>query len=467
MHRKIRVGRYTSSLLLMAVGVLLIVDVLQNTEYMLQLLVWWPVIFVLWGLEYLIFFGVYYRKEGKSDNGRRFRPDLKGIISALVVAASVFIVTQQNHYMYLWNRVSLNLTSASMDFSQAKENRYDMGGVLVPVTMQTSDLVVESVNGDITLIRRPVSNIEVRGTLWVDQAPAAQADKIAQASSLASTDGKTIQIRPEVQPYGASSKRQPRMNMLITVPEDRRFNMQIRTSNGNITLNGVDAIDSIRLESGNGNLVVTDAIGNVKGSTLNGQVKLHRITGDVDMRTNRGDMQAGDIEGAVSLYTVVGDIQLARSKGDITTDTQNGDINVLDSTAKLNANSLNGAIKVNSEQVGGDWKIYSAVGDIALDLPSNGDFQLEGSSSYGNLQSEFPFKIDSKSISGQNGTGKYVINVEGNSNLMIKRLLIPTLPGLDESGKPIVPGISEGSPDSSEASVTDTSTETSDNTTAR
>ncbi|ASR45982.1 protein liaG [Paenibacillus kribbensis] len=467
MHRKTRVGRYTSSLLLMAVGVLLILDVLQNTEYMLQLLVWWPVIFVLWGLEYLIFFGVYYRIEGKSDNGRRFRPDLKGIISALVVAASVFIVTQQNHYMYLWNRVSLNLTSASMDFSQAKENRYDMGGVLVPVTMQTSDLVVESVNGDITLIRRPVSNIEVHGTLWVDQAPAAQADKIAQASSLTSTDGKTIQIRPEVQPYGASSKRQPRMNLLITVPEDRRFNMQIRTSNGNITLNGVDAIDSIRLESGNGNLIVNDAIGNVKGSTLNGQVKLHRITGDVDMRTNRGDMQAGGIEGAVSLYTVVGDIQLARSKGDITTDTQNGDINVLDSTAKLNANSLNGAIKVNSKQVGGDWKIYSAVGDIVLDLPSNGDFQLEGSSSYGNLQSEFPFKIDSKSISGQNGTGKYVINVEGNSNLMIKRILMPMLPGLNESGKPTVPGIAEGSSDGSEASITDTSTETSGNTTAR
>ncbi|KZE67447.1 protein liaG [Paenibacillus jamilae] len=456
MHRKIRVGRYTASLLLMAVGILLIVDVLQNTEYMLQLLVWWPVIFVLWGLEYLIFFGVYYRKEGKPDNGRRFRPDLKGILSALVVTASVFIVTQQNHYMYLWNRVSLNLTSASMDFSQAKENRYDMGGVLIPVTMQTSDVVVDSVNGDITLIRRPVSNIEVRGTLWVDQAPAAEADKIAQASSLTSTDGKTIQIRPEAQSYGASSKRQPRMNMLITVPEDRRFNMQIRTSNGNITLNGIDAIDSIRLESGNGNLIVNDAIGNVKGVTLNGQIRLHRITGDVDVRTNRGDMQAGDIEGAVSLHTMVGNIQVARSEGDITADTQNGDMNILNSKAKLNASSLNGAIKVHSEQVGGDWKIYSAVGDIVLDLPSNGDFQLEGSSSYGNLQSDFPFKIDSKSISGQNGDGKYVINVEGNSNLTIKKLLIPSLPDLNDSGESTAPDTSGNSLDEREAPMTDT-----------
>ncbi|NEU25675.1 DUF4097 domain-containing protein [Paenibacillus polymyxa] len=456
MHRKIRVGRYTASLLLMAVGILLIVDVLQNTEYMLQLLVWWPVIFVLWGLEYLIFFGVYYRKEGKPDNGRRFRPDLKGILSALVVTASVFIVTQQNHYMYLWNRVSLNLTSASMDFSQAKENRYDMGGVLIPVTMQTSDVVVDSVNGDITLIRRPVSNIEVRGTLWVDQAPAAEADKIAQASSLTSTDGKTIQIRPEVQSYGVSSKRQPRMNMLITVPEDRRFNMQIRTSNGNITLNGIDAIDSIRLESGNGNLIVNDAIGNVKGVTLNGQIRLHRITGDVDVRTNRGDMQAGDIEGAVSLHTMVGNIQVARSEGDITADTQNGDMNILNSKAKLNASSLNGAIKVHSEQVGGDWKIYSAVGDIVLDLPSNGDFQLEGSSSYGNLQSDFPFKIDSKSISGQNGDGKYVINVEGNSNLTIKKLLIPSLPDLNDSGESTAPDTSGNSLDERAAPMTDT-----------
>lgn len=73
MHRKIRVGRYTSSLLLMAVGILLIVDVFQNTEYMLQLLVWWPVIFVLWGLEYLIFLPCTIGKkaslttEGDSD----------------------------------------------------------------------------------------------------------------------------------------------------------------------------------------------------------------------------------------------------------------------------------------------------------------------------------------------------------------------------------------------------------------
>lgn len=467
MHRKIRVGRYTASLLLIAVGVLLIVDVFQNTEYMLQLLVWWPVIFVLLGLEYLIFFGVYYRKKGKSDNGRRFRPDLKGIMSALVVAISVFIVTQQNHYMYLWNRVGLNLTSASMDFSQAKENRYDMGGVLVPVTMQTSDLVVDSVNGDITLIRRPVSNVEVRGTLWVDQAPAAQADKIAQASSLTSTDGKIIQIRPEVQSYGASSKRLPRMNMLITVPEDRRFNLQIRTSNGNITLNGVDAINSIRLETGNGNLIVNDAIGDVKGTTLNGQVKLHRITGDVDMRTNRGDMQAGDIDGAVALYTAVGDIGLARTKGDITADTQNGDINALDFTAKLNANSLNGTIKVHSKQVGGDWQIYSAVGDIVLGLPSNGDFQLEGSSSYGNLQTDFPFKIESKRISGQNGTGKYTINVEGNSNLMINKLQMPSLPGLNESGQPTVPNLIKSSLDETKAPVAAASTETSVDAAAR
>lgn len=467
MHRKIRVGRYTSSLLLMAVGVLLILDVVQHTEYMLQLLVWWPVIFVLWGLEYLIFFGVYYRKESKPDNGRRFRPDLKGIVSALVVAAAVFIVTQQNHYMYLWNRVSLNLTAASMDFSQAKGNRYDMGGVLVPVTMQTSDLIVDSVNGDVTLIRRPVSNVEVRATLWVDQAPAAEADKIAQASSLTSTDGKTIQIRPEVQSYGASSRRQPRTNMLITVPEDRRFNIQIRTSNGDITLNGVDAIDSIRLESGNGNLTVNDAIGNVKGVTLNGQIKLHRITGDVDVRTNRGDMQAGDIEGTVELRTMVGDIQLARSEGDITVDTQNGDMNVLNPTAMLNANSLNGGIKVHSEQVGGDWKIYSAVGDIALDLPSNGGFQLEGSSSYGNLRSDFPFKIDSKSISGQNGTGKYTVNVEGNSNLTIKRLLMPSLPGLDESAGSGVPDASETPSAESESPATGASNGTSSDNAAR
>lgn len=436
MYRKIRVGRYTASLFITIVGVLVLTDQWSTREYMLQLLKWWPLVFVAWGLEYLLFFWVYYRREGKPVGGRRFRPDIKGIGCSFVLAAAVFIVTQQNHYMYLWNRVSLNLTTASMDFSQAEGNRMDKGNVLIPVSMQTSGLLVESVNGDITLKRGPVSNVEVHATMWIDEASAAESKSIADASTLTTTDGKTIQIRPEVQGYGQSGRRQPRTNMLIILPEDRRLNMEIRTSNGNVILNGVDAIDSIKVESGNGNISVSDAIGNVKGITLNGTVNIQQITGNVDMRTNRGDMQAGYISGTVALNTLVGSIRVAHSTGDISVDTKNGNIDILDAEAKLSANSLNGGITVTSALIGEDWNIYSAVGDIILDLPSNGDFQLDGSSGYGNLKADFPFTIESKSITGQNGAGDHKIKVEGNSDLTILKTEAAMLPDPDMTTVP-------------------------------
>ena len=62
-----------------------------------------------------------------------------------------------------------------------------------------------------------------------------------------------------------------RMNVNIAVPDDRRFN-EIRTMNGAITLNRVEAIENILLESGNGPITMDRIYGNVTGKTLNGDM---------------------------------------------------------------------------------------------------------------------------------------------------------------------------------------------------
>lgn len=440
MQRKIRVGRYTASLLLLSVGILLFADLLQGTDHMMELLTWWPLLFVGLGLEYLLFCWRTVCRSAAYKGKRLFRLDLKGLLMSVLLCASVFIVTQQEHYMYLWNRVSLNLTAASMDFSEEKGNRIDKGSVLVPVGMQTSELLVEGVNGDITVRRAAVQDVEVHATMWVDQVTAEEAKAIAKASSLQVSNGNAIRIWTSAQGYGSSGKRQPLLNMEIVLPEDRRFNMDIRTTNGGITLTGVNAIRSISLQSGNGGITVNDVIGDIRGTTLNGTVNVHGVTGNIEMSTNGGNMFAGDISGSTTMNTLVGDIQVARTEGDIKADTKNGNIGINGAAWNVNASSLNGGIVVQSNKIGGNWNVYSAVGDITLRLPVLGSFRLEGSSSYGDIYADAPFEVDGKKVSGQVGDGQYSLLVEGNSDLtvrsseMAQQELTPSLETQEDEG---------------------------------
>lgn len=55
-RKKRRIGRYTASVTLAAVGILLLLDWRDGTDYMMLLLKWWPIIPVLWGVEYLLIY---------------------------------------------------------------------------------------------------------------------------------------------------------------------------------------------------------------------------------------------------------------------------------------------------------------------------------------------------------------------------------------------------------------------------
>ncbi|MHA6532943.1 DUF4097 family beta strand repeat-containing protein [Paenibacillus sp. BAC0078] len=420
-RRSRRVGRYTASILLITVGILLFLDWRNGTDNMLLLLKWWPIIAVLWGLEYLLIY-LFSGRVVKGRSRTRARMDLRGLLSAIVLAASVFIVAEQEHYLHLWNRVSLNLTAAAVDYGEAKGSKFVKDPLLVPVELGTSKITVDGINGDILIHRAPVENIEISSTVWVDQLESAVAEAIAEQSFVEVTEGSTIKIIPKTKAYGDSGRRQPRMDLDISVPEDRRFNLEVRTMNGGITLQNVEAIKDISLETGNGKLILHRIFGDVQGKTLNGDVRVRNVQGNVDLATSGGNMFAWDVTGALKLLTAVGNITAVGSGDELDLSSKNGNLGIDGARAKLHAESLNGTINVRSADFGGDWDIYSAVGDIELYLPLLGNFTVDGSSGYGNIDSDFPsLTIDKKNISGEIGTGEYKLHVEGNSNLNVRK----------------------------------------------
>ncbi|WP_127539909.1 DUF4097 family beta strand repeat-containing protein [Paenibacillus illinoisensis] len=464
MNRKVRVGRYTAAALIVAVGVLLILDKRWGTDYVYEMVDWWPLLVIALGVEYiLLFLWTRSKKRSSADELQdekvkmRFRPDAKGILASLVLTAAVFIVTEQDHYMHLWNRVSLNLGAASMDYSQAAGYMQDKGTIRVPVGMDTSDLVVQGVNGDISVQRGDTEEIEVRTVVWVDKTSEVEAKAVADASFVETDGTKVIHITATGKTYGDNDKTQPRMNMTITIPDDRRFNLDIRTSNGAILLNRPEAISTIVAETGNGRIRITNAVGDITGKTLNGDVIVANAMGNVDLDSNRGDMKARGVSGDIDLTTQVGSISITDSIGEFTAETRNGNITLDGANLAIRAQSLNGSISIVSSKIGGDWDVYSAVGAISILLPHQGDYSLSGSSSYGDLKTDLPFTVQNKTIEGQLGEGEYTVKIEGNSDLTINRN--PDVPSADTNSSNLedLDGDLEQSEDNGENSQDSTS----------
>ncbi|MEK3697072.1 DUF4097 family beta strand repeat-containing protein [Paenibacillus sp. FSL R10-2199] len=420
-RRSRRVGRYTASAVLISVGVLLLMDWRDGTDYMMLLLKWWPVIPVLWGVEYLLIH-FFSRRRSQNVTTARARMDLRGLFSAILLSACVFIVTEQEHYLHLWNRVSLNLTVAAVDYGEAEGSRYEKAPLIVPVELNTSGINIDAINGDILIHRAAVEDIEITATVWVDQLDGVLAESIADQSFVDVTEDTTIKITPQGKAYGESGKRQPRIDLDISLPEDRRFDLGIRTMNGGITLQNVEAISDISLETGNGELILHRIYGNVKGKTLNGAVRARNVQGSVELTTSGGDMGAWEVSGALKLSSAVGNISATDSGDALDLSTKNGNVEVARARTKLHAESLNGRINIRSNDFGGDWDIYSAVGDIDLYLPLTGNYTVEGSSGYGDIVTDLPgLVIDKKNLSGQIGTGEFKLRVDGNSNLNVSK----------------------------------------------
>lgn len=421
---RLHAGRMTSALVLGASGVLLLIDLIWKTELNAQMLRWAPLILIMWGLEYILGHVRGIRKATVADQGSRMklRLDLKGITAAIVIAGSVFLVSQQAQYLHVWNKVSLNLTAASVDYSEEAGHRFIKDDQAVPVALETKEVVVENINGSIYIHREAIEEVQVSAELWVDQITGPEVEVIAEESNVIVSEGEVIRIETTGKAYGQSGKRMPRMNLDIALPDHRRFDLTVRTMNGSISLKNVEAIQTITLEAANGELDVRNVLGDVKGKTQNGSVRLSNVMGAVDVSTNQGNMDAFGVTNSVKLTTQVGNLSIRRGLGDIQLNTKNGNILIDEARGSLKAESLNGGLTIYSSMVADDWSIYSGVGEMNLYLPEQGDYEVDGSISYGEIKSAFTeFQVDHKKVTGQLGEGTNEVVVEGNSNLSLHK----------------------------------------------
>ncbi len=155
-------------------------------------------------------------------------------------------------------------------------------------------------------------------------------------------------VRVEFRPRG---QRGPVGDILFEINTPSEFNVDLRTSGGNLDVTG-------------------PINGKIDGHTSGGNITLAEVIGTVGMSTSGGNIRTGDIKGNADLHTSGGDIELRRVDGETTVRTSGGNIRVESVGKRLEAKTSGGDIIIGD--VGGEARVSTSGGDVRVGKVSGG-----------------------------------------------------------------------------------------------
>jgi len=402
-----KAGRFTSALLLIAVGAAVIVDQYAGTAWTERLIEWWPLLFIALGLEY-IWFNSRFKESDKA-----LKLDLAGLIFAVIISAVVVVSMRSELWMHNgWSH-----------FTQEKS--YEQGMTELPVPDELERIVLTNPAGDVTIRTGDSDRIVIHSTVQVGFGDESQAEELAEQSRVESeTAGNTLTIKtvsPDRDHFWGMRK--VRMNLIVTLPEraQRTARLTLDLSNGSITAEQLKLAKEFKGTTTNGAIRLTEVeAAELDFQSTNAKIRTEKTKGKLKLQTTNGSIEAEEHEGDLRLKSTNGQLTAAKVSGAIAAETTNGEIRLDDTRSVVEARTTNGSIEVNGAAVAGDWSLHTTHGKIDVALPGNGDFQIEGQGQSVSNHSTLPLRIFGKEIEGKIGTGKYQIKLDTNGSLAIR-----------------------------------------------
>ncbi|SDS24594.1 Putative adhesin [Paenibacillaceae bacterium GAS479] len=423
-----RLGRFSAAVILAVCGTLLLWDQVKERNDIGLLLDWWPLLFVLAGLEMLLF-----QLLEKKNPGRRLLAGIGSLLTAFIFVSSAYLVTQYGGLPFRWldqyaGRTNLENLSEEKGFQFAQEP------LELPLEEPITSVVIDNPNGDVTVQASSdpdFKSVIVESELWVDTELQSEADTVKEKSKLKlSSDGK-LELTAQGMPYGANGSRLPRYNLVVTLPADLAAVLReplpssLRTAplslypgmppatmsqidvapdstpaprdiqqsalsaanaadSENLTTNattsplpssslspepsatpGPEAV-KLLLNAGNGRVILSGLIaqGGMTLKNMNGSIELRNLKGNVEADTSSGNISAERLEGDVQLSARDGGINVSRIEGGLSAYTSNGNLDIADIVGEAILETKNGYIHV--EQVTKSLQADTLNGEIRI-----------------------------------------------------------------------------------------------------
>jgi DUF4097 and DUF4098 domain-containing protein YvlB len=184
----------------------------------------------------------------------------------------------------------------------------------------------------------------------------------------------------------------PNLQSQYEIMLPRHFDVHVETAGGEISVSDVQG--SVHLETAGGDINVSGTQGSADVTTAGGRIICDNIVGDVHGQTAGGDLRATGCKGRLNLDTAGGSVTIIGFAGPgVEATTSGGSVSADFAAAPTE-----------------DSKLKSSGGNINVHLPENAALQLDGRTSAGLANSDFPVEIKNNF---NNGTLSGAINGGG------------------------------------------------------
>ena len=212
------------------------------------------------------------------------------------------------------------------------------------------------------------------------------------------------------------------VHYMVTVP--RKYNLDVKTSGGNISIPDIDG--EARARTSGGNIDLGKIEGLVAAKTSGGSITLKGGAASAELETSGGNITVGEVAGHVMAQTSGGSIKINKSIGDVVAKTSGGGINLADVSGKLEAFTSGGSITARlSQQPKGNCSVETSGGSIDVQLADSIRVDLDASTSGGRVTTDFPVEGGSNKSSLRtaiNGGGPVLVLKTSGGNVRVRKL---------------------------------------------
>lgn len=323
-----KIGTITSSVGLIFIGIWMIINI-NNPELSKQILMWWPGIFIILGVEILI--NVTRTKEG-SRSGFNY---ITILVIFLFLGINVFVNFSTLKFVDIIDKTvsSIEFNGSGFQIGSLKDTKK----ISVSKTLLISGnrLVLGASNADIKICRSKDNNIKIEAEVYVKENSGINDYKISEEKT---TNGYDVNFKEsyvkEVKAYiyipdGYDLKIDVSNCNVKTIDANIKCNIDIDASNANISLEG--DIEKSNINVSNANIYFRNKLcKDINMDASNGKITVYTEDKNINVQA---DINSG-------VCTVNGDKKI---NGGISKTIGNGD-----GVVKVNIN--NGVVSVDSQE---------------------------------------------------------------------------------------------------------------------
>src|SRR6266700_2480630 len=222
-------------------------------------------------------------------------------------------------------------------------------------------LIVEADRGSIEVDSGGRDKVHVRVLRRLKGGSQAQADELfANHEVTFKQDGNNVSIigRNTKDRFRFGGIRQPNLQVRFEISIPRKFDVDLKTSGGDIRLGELD-----------GSAITRTSSGSIDLGTISGRVESSNSGGDIRIAHAGGDLVASTSSGSITIKKVNGGVDAKNSGGDINIETASGDVAAQTSSGSISVGRANGK-RVTAKNSGGAVRLGEIEGDVVAQTSS-------------------------------------------------------------------------------------------------